>query len=79
MPTNHSSKAINDSAATHRIIVANPDLGYGVFGYYSEYVAYVVKRDLEKAGYSCRIELHSIDTLKGIHPAITARNLGYIP
>lgn len=78
MITQHCSMPINDPMATHRIIVAHPDLGYGVFGYYGEYVAHVVKRDIEKAGYSCRIERHSISTLTGIHPAITARNLGYI-
>lgn len=73
--TTYSSLAINDRYATHRIIVAHPNVGFGVFGYYNELVAKAVKDDLLAAGYDCRMEVHSVSTLTGIHPAIITGNL----
>lgn len=71
----YSSLAINDPNATYRVITAHNDIGFGVYGYYDEFTAHAVERDLRKAGYECRIEPHSMSTLTGVHPAILTGRL----
>lgn len=74
----HSSRPINDVHATHAVITAHEELGYGIFGFYTEFEAHATVRELAKNGYASRLELHDYESIQpGVHPAVRFRSLTY--
>jgi hypothetical protein len=68
-----------DPIATHRVVTGDIDLGYGIFGYYSEFDAYRVRAAILKAGKRATVEIHdSSNREAGMHPMVRAHLGGFV-